>query len=155
MSSQSSTKRESVLLDLLGKASTFYEDTVGILSGIFRLSEFVGRNAIEKEFFSFLAKVLVEESRCENASVFLVTGDRIYLRGAHGIYNIDCNKDVSMPLGQGVAGMCAMEGTTLLVTDISDCEFFEQRPDSKVAIGSLLCVPIREGKRTIGVFNLS
>jgi len=32
MSSQSSSsKRESVLLELLGKASTFYEDTVGIL----------------------------------------------------------------------------------------------------------------------------
>lgn len=156
MSSQSSSsKRESVLLELLGKASTFYEDTVGILSGIFRLSEFVGRNAIEKEFFSFLAKVLVEESRCENASVFLIMGERIHLRGAHGVFNIDCNKDVSMPLGQGVAGTCAQEGTTLLVTDISECEFFEKRPDSKVDIGSLLCVPIREGKRTIGVFNLS
>jgi signal transduction histidine kinase/CheY-like chemotaxis protein len=155
MSLQTSSKRESMLLELIGKASTFYEDTVGILSGIFRLSEFVGRNAIEDEFFCFMAKVLVEESRCENASVFMVVGDRIHLRGAHGIHKITYNKNVSMPLGQGVAGMCALEGTTKLVTDISACEFFEQRPDSKVDIGSLLCVPIREGKRTIGVFNLS
>lgn len=155
VSEETSTKREHMLLDLLSKASGFYEDTVGILSGIFRLSEFVGTNALEKEFFTFLAKVLVEESRCENASVFLVLGDRLYLRAAHGLYNINCNKEVSMPLGQGVAGLCALEGTTVLVTDISECEFFEQRPDSKVDIGSLLCVPIREGKRTIGVFNLS
>lgn len=151
----SSSKREQTLLELLGKASNFYEDTIGILSGIFRLSEFVGKGSLEREFFSFLAKVLIEESRCENASVFLVTGDRIILKAAHGVLNAIGNKEVSMELGHGVAGMCAKEGTTVLVTDTSECEFFELRPDSKVAVGSLLCVPIREGKKTVGVFNLS
>lgn len=155
LSEATSSKREQTLLDLLAKASNFYEDTIGILSGIFRLSEFVGKGSLEREFFSFLAKVLIEESRCENASVFLVTGDRITLKAAHGMFNTDGNKEVTMALGHGVAGKCAQDGTTMLVTDTSECEFFELRPDSKVTIGSLLCVPIREGKRTVGVFNLS
>ncbi len=154
-SPEGSSKREKKLLDLLGKASNFYEETIGILSGIFRLSEFVGKASLEDEFFSFLVNVLVEESRCNNASVFLVEGDRIALKAATGIHNTDINKEVTMALGEGVAGICTLEGTTVLVNDISECEFFVWRPDSKVEIGSMLCIPIREGKKTIGVFNLS
>ena len=52
-----------------------------------------------------------------------------------------------MALGEGVAGTCAQEGKTILVHDVEDCEFFKKMDSAKVIIGSMLCVPIKEGKQ--------
>lgn len=80
-----SQSREMVLLDLLKKATDFYEDIIGLLSGIYELSEYVRRGSPEDEFYSYVVKILVRESRCENASVFLVEGNRVVLKAAAGI----------------------------------------------------------------------
>ncbi|MFY9368876.1 MAG: hypothetical protein WAR40_09410, partial [Desulfomonilia bacterium] len=84
-SSGFSKGREKLLLDLLKKATDFYEDIVGILSGIYELSEYVRKGSPEDEFYSYIVQVLIRESRCENASVFLVEGDRVVLKAAAGV----------------------------------------------------------------------
>lgn len=154
-SSDPPSARERVLFDLLGKASDFYEYTVGILSSIFEITEFVSRGNPETDFYSYVTGVLIAESRCENASIFLVEGDAVVLKAASGKASTGVNASVSMALGEGVAGTCAREGRTILVNDVKECDFFKEIGDTKVAIGSMLCVPIKERSRTIGVMNLS
>ncbi|MGO9145167.1 MAG: GAF domain-containing protein, partial [Desulfomonilia bacterium] len=154
-STELTSTRERILLDLLSKASDFYEYTVGILSSIFEITEFVTKGSPEHDFFSYVTSVLIEESRCENASIFMVEGDRIVLKAASGMAIDNANPHVSMELGDGVAGTCARNGKTILVSDVEECEFFKKIDSAKVRIGSMLCVPIKEGNRTLGVMNLS
>ena len=154
-STELTSTREGILLDLLSKASDFYEHTVGILSSIFEITEFVSKGSPERDFFAYVTNVLIEESRCENASIFMVEGEAVVLKAASGIAINNANPHVSMALGEGVAGTCAQDGKTILVHDVQDCEFFKKMDSAKVAIGSMLCVPIKEGNRTLGVMNLS
>lgn len=150
-----SSERERVLVDLIGKAADFYEHTVGVLSSIFEITEYVSKGAKRKDFFSYVTDVLVAESRCENASIFLVEDNEIVLKAASGVTLKRANKEVRLALGEGVAGTCAKEGRTVLVEDVQECGFFVKIDSAKVKIGSMLCVPIKEGKKTIGVMNLS
>jgi putative methionine-R-sulfoxide reductase with GAF domain len=141
-STELSSTRERILLDLLGKASDFYEYTIGILSSIFELTEFVSRGSPERDFYAYMTTVLIQESRCENASIFMVEDGKVVLKAASGSIKRDVNSHVSMPLGEGVAGTCALEGRTILVDNVDDCEFFKKTDSTKVSIGSMLCVPI-------------
>ncbi|MFY9399266.1 MAG: ATP-binding protein [Desulfomonilia bacterium] len=154
-SSDISRTREGLLLDLLRKATDFYEDIVGMLSGIYELSEYVRRGSPEEHFYSYIVQVLIRESRCENASVFIVEGGRVILKAAGGADLPREVPGVSMELGTGVAGTCALTGEPILVPDVRDCEYFSEFPNSRVEIGSMLCIPIKDGDRTIGVLNLS
>jgi signal transduction protein with GAF and PtsI domain len=134
-----------VLLDLLNKATGFYEDTIGILSSIFELSALVRRGSPEDDFYSCIVQVLIRESRCENASVFVVKDTKVVLKAAAGTGSPDDSRTVFMEIGEGVAGRCAQDGKPILVSDAGDCAFFKEMPGSRVKIGSLLCVPIKEG----------
>lgn len=154
-SSGFSKGREKLLLDLLKKATDFYEDIVGILSGIYELSEYVRKGSPEDEFYSYIVQVLIRESRCENASVFLVEGDRVVLKAAAGVDFPEDAPVVSMELGEGVAGICAREGRPILAPDVHECRYFKEFPGSRVHIGSMLCIPIKDAKTTFGVLNLS
>jgi putative methionine-R-sulfoxide reductase with GAF domain len=154
-STELTSTREVILLDLLSKASDFYEHTVGVLSSIFEITEFVSKGSPERDFFAYVTGVLIEESKCENASIFMVEGGSVVLKAASGIAINNANPHVSLALGEGVAGTCAQEGKTILVHDVEDCEFFKKMDSAKVIIGSMLCVPIKEANRTLGVMNLS
>ncbi len=147
--------REKVLLDLLKKATCFYEDTIGIFSSIFELSEHMRKCSPEDDFYSLIVGVLIRESRCENASLFIVKEGRIVLKAAAGSGSPDKALNVSMEMGEGVAGKCALEGRPVLVSDAAECSYFKEMPGTKVRIGSILCIPIKEGDITFGVLNLS
>jgi len=150
----SPSRKEDVLSKLLQKATDFYEETIGILSGIFKLTEFVNTRATENMFYNYIVRVLTEESKCENASIFIVKDDKLFLKAASGPSLPSPNKDVVISMGSGVAGTCATRGESILLDDINRSELFEEW-DSKVKIGSILCVPIKEGNSVIGVLNLS
>lgn len=147
--------REKLLLDLLKKATDFYEDTIGILSSIFELSQHVRKCSPEDDFYSLIVQVLIRESRCENASVFIVKDGRIILKAAAGSGSPDEIVHVSMEMGEGVAGKCALEGRPVLVSDAAQCSYFKEIPGTRVRIGSMLCIPIKEGDITFGVLNIS
>lgn len=150
-----SNDRERLLLDLLKKSTDFYEDTIGILSSIFELSEQVRRGSAEDDFYSLIVQALIRESRCENASVFIVKEGKVILKAAAGAVSPDDASDVFMEMGEGVAGKCALEGRPILVPDAGECSYFKNIPGTKVRIGSILCIPIKEGDITFGVLNLS
>ncbi len=152
---ESVTDRERILLDLLGKTSGFYEQTIGILSSIFEISQYVSEEDRSRDFFTYITDVLVSESRCENASIFMVEGDEIVLKAASGKTLQNANTDLRIPLGKGVAGTCASRGRPIVVGDVEECEFFMRMDSARVNIGSMLCVPIKEGRSTVGVMNLS
>ena len=84
-STELTSTREAILLDLLSKASDFYEHTVGVLSSIFEITEFVSKGSPESDFFAYVTGVLIEESRCENASIFMVENGSVVLKAASGI----------------------------------------------------------------------
>ena len=149
------SRRERLLLSLLNKTAHFYEDTIGILSGIFKLSEYVRQGSPEDDFYSYLVNVLLDESRCENASVFTIQDGGLFLKAASGTHVGPANKIVRIEMGDAVAGKCAQNGEFVLVSDVGQCDFFSSWPETRVPIGSMLCVPIKEGGRTAGVLNLS
>ena len=151
-SSDISRTREGLLLDLLRKATDFYEDIVGMLSGIYELSEYVRRGSPEEHFYSYIVQVLIRKSRCENASVFIVEGGG----DPQGRRRRGSAREVRRQHGLGRrCGTCALTGEPILVPDVRDCEYFSEFPNSRVEIGSMLCIPIKDGDRTIGVLNLS
>ncbi len=150
-----SRDRERMLLDLLKKATDFYEDTIGVLSSIFELSEHIGSCSPEEDFYAYVVQVLIRESRCENASIFIVKEGKVILKSAAGTYRPSEPTEVSMDIGEGVAGRCALEGKPILISNTGDCSYFKDIPNTKVRIGSMLCVPIKEGDITFGVLNLS
>lgn len=154
-SSGFSQSREKLLLDLLKKSTDFYEDIIGILSGIYELSEYVRKGSPEQEFYSYIVQILIRESRCENASVFLVEGDRVVLKAAAGVDFPEDIPGISMEMGEGVAGICAREGKPILAPDVHECRHYKEFPGSRVQIGSMLCIPIKDGRTTFGVLNLS
>lgn len=147
--------RERLLLDLLKKSTDFYEDTIGILSSIFELTEHVRRGSPEDDFYSYIVQALIRESRCENASVFVVKEGKVILKAAAGACCTEGSAGVFMDIGEGVAGRCALEGRPILVPNALDCDYFKEIPNAKAKIGSMLCIPIKEGDITFGVLNLS
>lgn len=147
-------KKTEILQTLLEKATRFYEETIGILSSVFKISEFMNSRSPEDAFYEYIVCVLIEESRCENASIFVLKDNKLSLRAATGEKEIKGNKDIVIELGEGVAGRCAKEGSVVLVQDVAQCDFFIQK-EMQVDVGSILCVPIKEGNNVIGVLNLS
>jgi len=148
-------EREKILFELLRNASDFYGKTIDILSGVFDLSEYLKKETPEEDFYSYVVHVLIKESRCENASVFMIERGSVVLKAAAGANTKDPNLNLSIKIGDGVAGRCALEGKPILISDVCECDFFKDFSDAKVKIGSLLCVPIKDASNTIGVINLS
>jgi len=57
--------------------------------------------------------------------------------------------------GQGLLGWVAQTGTSVRVADSAREPRFVDRRERGFAVGSLLCVPVRGGGRTLGVLSLS
>lgn len=58
-------------------------------------------------------------------------------------------------LGDGIVGLSAESGETIRIDDVSKDDRFVPRDDTVVQIRSLLCFPIQENGKLIGVLNLS
>ncbi len=72
---------------------------------------------------------------------------------AHG-FQTDAWRALSMPVGEGIIGRCAEGGVAIRVSDIrSDPRSARRDVDEQEGIRAMLCVPLKDGRETIGVIS--
>ena len=108
---------------------------------------------------------VMDEMEAENCSIMLqdpVSGELSVLaargKGEKGsVYYSDSSyKGGRFKPGEGIAGWVLKEGQALLVNDVYDePRFVSVKEGLNPKVRSLICFPIREKDRVVGVFNLS
>ncbi len=70
--------------------------------------------------------------------------------------NAESLKDLRIPMGEGLAGMVASTGNTLIVPDVSlDPQWSAfSRAHPELRIQAIACIPVRSGDKTLGVIQL-
>lgn len=106
------------------------------------------------ELLNVILDVALSELEAERGTVFLLDEERgeIYSRILRG----NEIAEIRLPLGRGIAGSVAQTGETEIIPDAyADPRFnrdFDQRSGFRTR--SILCLPMKDGKRTIGVLQL-
>jgi len=107
-----------------------------------------------------LERVLEKVSKLfpsENWSLLLMDEKTETLRFELSIdLDVEQMKDFRLALGQGAAGQCALKQELLVLEDVKQYEFFDDRVDelSGYRTKSLVCLPIVFAGRTLGVFEM-
>jgi two-component system NtrC family sensor kinase len=80
-------------------------------------------------------------------------GENLVHAAAHG-FRTDAWRALSMPVGDGIIGRCAASGQAIRVSDIrTDSRSVRRDVDEQEGIRALLCVPLKDAGRTIGVLS--
>ncbi len=98
----------------------------------------------------------VHLANAERGSLMLSEDNSSYLtiKAAKGI-NKRLLSEIKIKSGEGIAGWVFREGIPLRVEDIEKNETIMARKRPKYKTGSFISIPLRVGKKTIGVLNLS
>jgi diguanylate cyclase (GGDEF)-like protein len=111
-----------------------------------------------------IAETIVTELRTmidyHNARVYLLADDHrtlepIAFAGLLSEYAGETFDALRCAMGEGITGTAAQRGQTLCIGDAQHCEFAEDIEGSAVIDESILAVPLRYERRTIGVIVLS
>lgn len=107
---------------------------------------------------------LMDEINAENCSIMLkdpVSGE-LTVRAARGkneketaFYSAPSGKGKRFKPGEGIAGWVLQEGKAVLINDVSEEPRFVKVDGLSNNVRSLICLPILEKGRVVGVFNLS
>jgi diguanylate cyclase (GGDEF)-like protein len=79
---------------------------------------------------------------------------RLVLTAAHGLHVVDVGV-ASFELGDGIAGRVALTGETVRVEDAPRDPRFSRLYGQRTTIGSLIAVPLRVGRKVLGVLTAS
>jgi diguanylate cyclase (GGDEF)-like protein len=79
---------------------------------------------------------------------------RLVLTAAHGLHVVDVGV-VSFELGDGIAGRVALTGETVRVDDAPRDPRFSRLYGQRTELGSLIAVPLRVGRKILGVLTVS
>jgi diguanylate cyclase (GGDEF)-like protein len=79
---------------------------------------------------------------------------RLVLTASHGLSSVDVGVS-SFDLGDGIAGHVALTGESVRVEDAPRDARFSRLYGQRTEIGSLLAVPLRAGKKILGVMTAS
>ena len=79
---------------------------------------------------------------------------RLVLTASHGLTSVDVGA-VSFDLGDGIAGRVALTGECVQIEDAPRDARFSHRYGQRTEIGSLIAVPLRAGKKMLGVMTAS
>ena len=93
-----------------------------------------------------------------NCRIFVVEGNELVPVSFHGAFATDVPsvmEALRCRIGEGVTGRCAELGQSLLIGDAAHCEFSRRVPGTEIIEESLVAVPLRYGKRVIGVIVIS
>lgn len=98
----------------------------------------------------------VHLANAERGSLMLSEDNTSYLtiKAAKGI-NKRLLSEIKIRAGEGIAGWVFKEGIALRVEDIEKNETIISRKKPKYRTGSFISIPLKIGKKTIGVLNLS
>jgi PAS domain S-box-containing protein len=106
--------------------------------------------------------IVIAETEAENASIMMPSaeGTKLEIKAAKGYRDKDCRYSEEslgqvFSMGEGIAGMVAMECKPIIIHDTGKDARFQTR-DNAVSIGSLVSLPLIYSKdELVGVLNLS
>ena len=147
---------------LLRDAGLQLEEKVQELSLLKRVGDILGLILDLEEFHRMLLDIIIEETNAENCSFMLmdIETDRVILKIARGrddnitFFDHLEDSEVAFSLGEGVAGIAALERETILINDVSKDKRFALRK-TRFPIASILCTPLIFQEKLLGVINLS
>ncbi len=162
MKKRSSEQVHSPLAEALRKTTQQFEEKVGELSLLRRVGDIVRYIFDLKGFSEKFLEIILEETSAENCSFMIKDseGDRLVVKAARGrnrdltFYADIADSDITFPVGQGVCGKAADLQKTILVNDVEKSDLFLEQ-DTRVPIGSILCTPLVDKGRLLGVINIS
>ena len=110
-----------------------------------------------EHLFGKILEKVSELLPAENWSLLLVDEETNELRFELSVdLELDLVRGVRLRMGEGVAGKVALEQKPMMVSDLSQCEFFTDRVDriSGVVTQSIVCVPLVFGGKSLGVIEV-
>jgi signal transduction histidine kinase len=141
------------MLDDLRTSTDRLEDLVFKLGALSEMVELAARVPNIQELMALVLERTMRTVRATTGSIMLVDHDRQKLRVVAARGNGDGAGGAEYALGEGVPGVVAQLGETVVVDDVArDARF---AGDARYAAGSFLCLPVRVEDRIIGVINLA
>ena len=103
-----------------------------------------------------LVRLVTQMLTVDRCSLMLIDPDakKLRIRAAHGL-NPEIVEKYRGKLGEGIAGMVALEGKPLLITDIENHPLFKRNSGREYTTTSLLSVPLLFHGNVIGVLNVN
>ncbi|MCC6727911.1 MAG: GAF domain-containing protein [Chthonomonadales bacterium] len=119
-----------------------------------RVARALGAAIADQDVPRLLADLAIEMLRADRCAIYLVDGETARLR-ASSHFRASAAPDVEVPLGEGLAGWVARRGKALVVDSLAD----DPRARAHAWLGrdrleSYLGVPLKEGRRTVGVLEV-
>ena len=113
----------------------------------------------QKKLSDILKTITREMLRCFNAhhsSIMLVDGQRrtLQTKASFG-KGVEFTKDAQLPIGEGIAGWVVKNGKPLLLNGDVDPIGFPGMEKKVRTITSAMCLPLKIGKKCIGVLNVN
>ena len=127
------------------------------LSRVRDLASFLGNYRDSESLFDQLPGFFLSSFGAEAASILLLdpAEERLEIVGAEMADGRQDLQGESVALGEGISGWVGATGQSRLAPDVSRDPQFQVRAECPVSIGSLLCAPLMDGERVLGVINLS
>lgn len=135
----------------LEKARAVAEDALRELAAVARVMDLALASATYEGMLQELLHGLRTELRADEATVPLYD-ERARALVVQHVEGMDLDRDVLVPLGEGLAGKVAASGEPLVIENLSREEVVH--PELRGAIASMVAVPIRSDRRLIGVLHL-
>ncbi|OMF29376.1 hypothetical protein BK133_17720 [Paenibacillus sp. FSL H8-0548] len=140
-------------LALIWKLNLERSRTAALLDIGLRLSSTIKR----KELLEIIMETTARTLHAEGSSIILVdekTGE-LYFEVATGEKN-DEIKQIRLKAGEGIAGLVASSGESVLIADVSKDQRWSNRVSAKVKVPTrnMICVPVRSNGKTLGVLQV-
>ncbi len=119
-----------------------------------RVAQALGTALNEGNLPQLLANLCAEAMQADRCAIYRLEGETLKLH-ASSRFRSSVPPDTEIPLGSGLAGWTAKRGHALLITDLnSDPRSRFHGWLSRDRLSSYLAIPIKEGRRTVGVIEL-
>ena len=125
------------------------------LSTVVRLGLELGVELNVENVLEKIVRQIHDELGFGIVSIMLLSaeGDFLSIRASRGL-DRGIVESTKIPVGQGIAGWVAKEGDPLLINNIETHPRFQKlRSHGRYSSKSLICVPLKVGRRIIGVLN--
>ncbi|WP_139999758.1 PP2C family protein-serine/threonine phosphatase [Paenibacillus paridis] len=143
----------SYALAVIWKLNLERSRTTTLLDIGLRLSSTIKR----KELLEIIMATTARTLRAEGSSIILVDEKtkELYFEVATGEKNEEV-KQIRLKAGEGIAGLVASTGESVLIADVSKDTRWSNRVSAKVKIPTrnMICVPVRSNGKTLGVLQV-
>lgn len=133
------------------------EQRVRDLDALWEVEKAVGASTEQSELVGRIIDLAIERLGAQAGSVLLSEEDRdgLYFRDVRG-EKAEALVSLRLPSGSGIVGHVAETNEVVRVSKADDSEFHDRTISRKLGInpGSVLCVPIRSGNKTLGALEL-